>query len=163
MLEHAGRLWLFTNLVQGGAAPSEELFVFSSESLEGEWAPHPQNPVVADVRRARPAGPIFRRGCELIRPGQDCAVRYGHAIVLSRIDFLDERTYREVPVTRIDPGWRPGNVGTHTYAADSEYELVDGYSLRPRWSFGAGSRDATPRLASIELRRPLIEPVSRLR
>lgn len=160
LLEHGGRLWLFTNLVESGAVPNEELFVFSAESLEDDWTPHPRNPVVADVRHARPAGPIFRRGDELIRPAQDCALRYGHAIVFNRIDVLDERTYHETPVARIDPSWRPHNLGTHTYSADSAYEVLDGYNLRPRLPSRPGSEDARLRHSSIELQKWLIGPMT---
>ena len=132
VLEHDGRLWFFTNLVTGAATVNEELSLFSAESLQDAWTPHPRNPVVTDVRRARPAGGILHRDGDLVRPGQDCALRYGHAVVFNRIDVLTESEYGETPVGRIDAGWRPGAVGTHTYTTDGEYELLDGYWLRLR-------------------------------
>ena len=38
-------------------------------ALEGPWQAHPRNPVVSDVRGARPAGPFIADGARLLRPG----------------------------------------------------------------------------------------------
>ena len=104
-----------------------ELWLFSSRSLDEEWRPHPQNPIVTDPGTARPAGRLFRRGGVLIRPGQDCSRRYGEAVVLNRVELLSRDQYRESPVGRIEPDWMPGVERTHTYTFDSRYECLDGY------------------------------------
>jgi hypothetical protein len=128
-----GLLWLFACVP---CAPDDvgELHLYWSESLHGEWRPHPENPVVADPGRARPAGRLFMRGDELLRPGQDCARRYGEAVVLNRVDALSTVEYRETPVSRIEPSWAHGLERTHTYTFDSGYECFDGYRRvsRPR-------------------------------
>ncbi len=54
-----GILWLFANIVKGHGDRGE-LWLFSSRSLDGEWCPHPQNPIVSDPGTARPAGRLFR-------------------------------------------------------------------------------------------------------
>ena len=79
LLWHDGRYWLFVAATGRGMSPWDELHLFSAARLADVWEPHPQNPIVADVRRARPAGRIFSRGGELIRPGQDCSVEYGRS------------------------------------------------------------------------------------
>ena len=135
LLRHDGRFWLFASIAADGTRPVDgELFLFSSASLSAEWVPHPWNPVVADARSARPAGRVFSERGMLIRPAQDCSVRYGYATVFNRIDALSETEYREVPLARLGPEWADGNLGTHTYSRDSVYEAVDG--LRQHLRFG---------------------------
>ena len=63
----------------------------------GEWEPHPMNPVVSDVRRARPAGRVFSQDGHLIRPAQDCSRSYGGRLVFNRVEALSPIEYRERP------------------------------------------------------------------
>lgn len=121
-----GHHWLFAN-VQQGHEDRGELWLFEAASLDGEWRPHPRNPVVTDPGSARPAGRLFRRDGALIRPSQDCARDYGQAVVLNRVDVLSPSEYRETAVERIEPDWLAGLERTHTYTFDSRYEYLDGY------------------------------------
>jgi hypothetical protein len=133
LIEHEGRFWLFANIAVKGASTNDELFLFSSRSVEGQWEPHPSNPVVSDVRRARPAGRPFRDASgALIRPSQDCSSFYGSAVVFNRIDELSMSGYRETPIGRLEPGWRRSNLGTHTYSASETWEAVDGRIWAPK-------------------------------
>jgi hypothetical protein len=127
-----GRLWLFVGIAEDGAAPNDELHLYSSESLAGPWWAHPANPVVSDVRSARPGGRIFRHRGHLIRPAQDCSVRYGGALVFNRVDVLTAREYRETTIGRIEPTWLPGLVATHTYNFGTTVEVLDGKRRIPR-------------------------------
>jgi hypothetical protein len=88
--------------------------------------------VVVDARRARPAGQVFTHQGQLVRPGQDCARRYGRAVVLNRIEVLSETEYVEIPFHSMEPDWFPGNIGTHTFNQSKNYQVVDGrfYSLK---------------------------------
>ena len=128
---HAGddRLWLFVSVAEAGASPNDELHLYSSTTLAGPWEPHPANPVVSDVRSARPAGRIFRHGDDLIRPSQDCSRRYGYALVFNRIDVLTDDEYVETPVERLEPNWFPGVFATHTYTFGTNVEAIDGKRL----------------------------------
>jgi hypothetical protein len=130
------RLWLFVTLTEEGAAPNDELHLYSSTTLHGPWEPHPANPVVSDARSARPAGRLFRHGPTLVRPAQDCSRRYGFAIVFNRVDVITETRYAETPVGRIEPSWYPNIVATHTYNFGSRVEVLDGKRLVPRRVFG---------------------------
>jgi hypothetical protein len=133
LIEHEGRFWLFANIAVKGASTNDELFLFSSRSVEGQWEPHPWNPVVSDVRRARPAGRLFRDASgALIRPSQDCSSFYGSAVVFNRIDELSATGYREAPIGRLEPGWRQSNLGTHTYSTSETWEAVDGRIWAPK-------------------------------
>jgi hypothetical protein len=126
LLEHEGRLWLFAGMSEGGGAAQDELFLFHADSLDGEWRPHPRNPVVSDVRHARPAGPFLREGGQLYRPGQDCSGAYGSAFWLHRVERLDPHAYEETPVRRVETSWHPGLVATHSIHRAGGFDAIDG-------------------------------------
>ena len=122
---HGGRVWLMTSMESSQRGVWDSLHLYCSDSPLGGWKPHPMNPVVRDASRARPAGAIFADNGGLIRPGQDCSRRYGHAIQFCRIDTLNEKEYREVPIERL-VGEQFAASGTHTYTRDDALEAVDG-------------------------------------
>lgn len=124
--EHAGKLWMFVGLSNGRFSNSDELGIFFAESLLGPWTPHPLNPVLSDVQRARPAGKLFVEDGKLIRPSQDCGKAYGYALNFSQVLVLTETEYREQPIARIEPGWLKHNLGTHTYNRSAQFEVIDG-------------------------------------
>jgi hypothetical protein len=135
LLLHHGKWWLFANLLENeGGSASEELFVFYTDTLlSGEWTPHPLNPVISDVTRARPAGSIQLRDGRLYRPSQDCSVRYGYAIRINEIGVLSTEDYAETEVDRIKPDWSANVLGTHTLAYASGLTVVDALLVRPRF------------------------------
>jgi hypothetical protein len=103
-----------------------ETFLFWADSLAGEWHYHPCNPICSDVRRARSAGPLFYSQGTLIRPAQDCSVRYGYGITLNRVLKISPAEYEEELIETIDPKWRKGLRGTHTLSSNSAFEAIDG-------------------------------------
>jgi hypothetical protein len=152
LLRHEGRWWLFVALALDGDRPIDELCLFSSDSLHGEWEPHPLNPIVSDVRSARPAGRIFSRDGQLIRPAQDCSEAYGGRLVFHRIDVLSPTEYREEPIGAIEPAVDSGNLRTHSYDSDGTYEVLDGFRMRPKLALAGRSRAAaSPRWRRIDL------------
>ena len=148
LFEHAGKFWMFAGGVERHGLIDGELFLFFSDSPFGPWQAHPRNPVVADVRRARPAGQVFAHEGKLIRPGQDCARRYGRAVVLNRIEVLSETEYRESPFLTLEPDWFPGNLGTHTLNQAANYQVVDGRFYSPKYSVGASCVSFLKRILS---------------
>ncbi len=122
---HQGHWYLFVNISESGGSTSEELFLFVSEQLAGPYLPHPANPIVSDVRRARPAGRLFEHQGRLIRPGQDCAASYGNAIMFGEVLELSPERYREQPLARLDGSWSPTLDGCHTYSAVGSLEVLD--------------------------------------
>jgi hypothetical protein len=128
-----GKFWLFVAGVLNPNSINEELFLFHSDSLQGTWSPHPLNPIVSDVRRARPAGHLFVHEGQLIRPAQDCSPRYGRAVVFNRVEVLSESNYREVPVQAIGPEWCAGNRGTHTFNQSKSLQVIDGRVLTSKY------------------------------
>jgi hypothetical protein len=123
-----GKFWMFVGLTNGKYSSCDELGLFYADSLFGPWKPHRGNPVISDVRRARPAGALFYEAGKLIRPSQDCAKAYGHALCFSEVIVLNEMEYSEISVGRIDPEWTSNNMGTHTYSRSDGFEIIDGKS-----------------------------------
>src|SRR5204863_6061653 len=82
--------WMFVNIQEAGAAVNwDELHLYHADSLFGPWKPHARNPIVSDVRSARPAGRLFWSNNVLYRPGQDSSLRYGYATTISKVTKLD--------------------------------------------------------------------------
>lgn len=124
LFEHSMRWWLFTNIAGKGGSTWDELHLFYSDNpLSEKWTPHPMNPIVSDVRSARPAGRIFRRDSGLIRPSQDSSLRYGYALTLNGITKLTINEYEEQLVERIEP--TNDLLATHTYNRLNDLIVVD--------------------------------------
>ena len=120
-----GRLWMFTSVSNGAYSNSDELWIYSSDSLKGTWKRHPKNPVVSDVQRARQAGMLFHEAGRLIRPSQDCGEAYGYALVFAEIVTLTETHYEERVIGRITPDQIPHAISNHTYNRTDRFEVTD--------------------------------------
>jgi len=134
LLQHAGKWWLFVNLVEAGGNPYDSLYLFHADSpLSTKWTAHSLNPVVKDMKRARPAGRIFTQNGELIRPSQDCSIRYGYATNFNRIERLNEHEYQETTLSRFAP---PENsrtlLSTHTWNETGSLRAIDAEFWRRR-------------------------------
>jgi len=119
------RWWMFVSIAEPGVDNTDELHLYWSKTPFGPWAAHPYNPVISDVRCARPAGPLFLRNGELYRPSQDCSMGYGHSVSINRVDLLDESGYRETPVARIAPGWTEDVLRVHTFGGHKRLRVID--------------------------------------
>jgi hypothetical protein len=125
-----GVYWFFvTYWEQRGNA--FQLWLYSASSLDGDWKPHPANPISTDVRFARGGGAIFRHEGKLFRPSQDCSGEYGRSMTLNEIVVMDREQYREEPRVTLDPVWMKGVVGTHTYGRAGTLEIIDGKTPLP--------------------------------
>lgn len=118
--------WLFGNVLSANGSDWDDLHLFWAEDLLGPWRPHPRNPIVSSRGSSRPAGRLFYDKGRLIRPSQDCRRRYGHRIVLNRVDVLSRDRYREVPIAAIGAGWIPRNRGSHSIDHNEDFEVIDG-------------------------------------
>lgn len=122
---HQGVWYFFTATVEEVSGNWLETWLFYSGSLDGEWTYHPRNPVCSDARRARPAGHLFYRNGKLIRPAQDCSIRYGYAIALNEVLKLSPDEYEERLAEVIPPDWMPGIFATHTLNSCQDVEVID--------------------------------------
>lgn len=133
LCEYEGKYWLFANVPEKGASWDDELHVFYADSLASEWKSHPKNPIISDVRRARPAGNLFIQNGQLYRVSQNCTPRYGYSINILKVEELNTKAYRETLVEEIVPSWLPGKSRcTHTLNRNSRYVVTDGCTLSPK-------------------------------
>ncbi len=132
LLFYREKWWLFTGIAENdGAFPEVELFLFSSEDLfTKDWKPHLLNPIVSDVKNARPAGRIFSRDGKLFRPSQDCSKAYGYGFNLNEILVLSETEYVEECVVAVRPDWDKKVFATHTYAVEGKLKIMDACTSR---------------------------------
>jgi len=135
LFPYQGKWWMFTNLKENeGASSWDELFLFSADHpLSVHWTPHPCNPVVSDVRRARSAGAIFELDGVLYRPSQDSSQGYGYGLNINRILTLNESDYREEVARTIVPGRDRRIRGLHTFNQAGRMLVIDGKSRRLRF------------------------------
>ncbi len=121
-----GRFWLFTTICSVSEHLNrDELYLYYSDDLDGSWIPHPNNPVVTDVRTSRSAGGMFEYGGKLYRPSQDCLKRYGHRVLFNEVIVINEQEYQEKTVTSIDPHWDKKIVATHTFSHQNKLTVID--------------------------------------
>ncbi len=134
LLKHDGKYWLFTNMREiEGASVQDELFLFFTDDfLNGEWKPHPQNPIISDVRCSRPAGRLFKQGGRIYRPAQNGGKHYGYGMQIREIMTLSEEKYQERQVRSIYPDWSKDLNGTHTLNSDKSLTIIDGLIKRRR-------------------------------
>lgn len=91
MLNHNGIWYLFTNEAEN------QLNVYFSDSIDGEWESHPNNPIVTGFEKARSAGSIIKtEDGRLLRPAQDCSSYYGRNFSIYEITELTTTNYSEI-------------------------------------------------------------------
>jgi hypothetical protein len=138
------RFYFFTTLHDRDDRGAKTL-LFLADSLIGEWRLHPANPVSSDVREARNAGAIFRRGAHLFRPSQNGGPAYGFGLNLREIVTLSEDRFEERAWCSVDPSALPfPAIGVHTYNSCGDVEAIDCHvrgssrARRARWTPASG-------------------------
>ena len=123
---YGNKVWLFANVKEQGGSSLDALHLYFAPQgpLTDQWTPHPCNPIVKDIRSARPAGRIFMQDGKLVRPSQDSSRRYGYALRFNRIIKLDEKEYAEKAESTFKPaGGRM--LATHTFNQAGGLTVVD--------------------------------------
>jgi hypothetical protein len=133
LIDVNGTWWMFVNIQEEGVAVNwDELHLYYAESPLGPWKAHARNPVVSDVRSARPAGRLFWSKDVLYRPSQDSSLRYGYATTISKVEKLSPSAYKETEVLKILPDWDNDIVGIHTLNLTDEMTVIDCLTKRRR-------------------------------
>jgi len=126
LIFHQG-LWylLGTQKPYEGNSPDQYLYIYYSDSLDGEWKAHARNPVTRDVRGARPAGRLFYRDGKLIRPSQIGAPKYGYGMRFHEVLKLSPEEFEERTLDDILPYWKKDLLATHTFNSVDGFTVVD--------------------------------------
>ncbi len=127
LVRYSNKWWLFTAMAENEAAgPNVALYLFSRDDLfSGEWKAHPLNPIISDVKNARPAGSIFTKNGKLFRPSQDCSKDYGYGFDLNEIEILSGTDYSERKILSTRPDWDKEIRATHTFATCGNLTVID--------------------------------------
>lgn len=140
IIEVDGTWWMFVNVEEDGVAVNwDELHLYYADSLFGPWKPHARNPIVSDVRSARPAGRLFWSNNVLYRPSQDSSLRYGYATTINKITNLSALAYNETEVVKILPDWDDNIIGVHTLNFLDDLTVIDCLTKRRRRNVNFGS------------------------
>lgn len=126
LLDHNGRLWLFTAERDGAGSAADMMSVFFTESLDKPWTPHPANPIVIHRAGARPGGQIVNSGGRLLLPLQDGTDMYGGALGIGEITELTEDTIEISRAVPILPGGNWEYPKIHTLNRTGRLEVIDG-------------------------------------
>jgi hypothetical protein len=121
LVRHGGAFWLFVCERVRQSSGWDTLSLFRSNTLIGDWLPHPDNPILTNSRLCRPGGAMFQGQQGLLRPVQDCADMYGGALSMCRIDSLEPNRFHQTIVGRI----HGGTFGCHTYNHVAGLEVID--------------------------------------
>jgi len=127
--------WMFSLITeQKGGGHNDELFLFFANTpFTTEWKSHPQNPIVSDVRSARPAGNVYEKDGKLIRPSQYCGKKYGYGFNLNEIEVMTETEYREKRILKVYPDWDRSLSRTHSFNHSKSMTVID--AVVQRWRF----------------------------
>jgi hypothetical protein len=80
---------------------ADSLYLYYSDSIDGEFKPHKLNPIIVDPERARMAGSIVVKHDKIYRLGQNNSFSYGNGITVAEIlslspDYYDERIVHRI-------------------------------------------------------------------
>lgn len=125
LIHYNGRYWLFTNI----DGKLNHIYIYHSDSLEGEFKPHKLNPIPVDSKNCRGAGNLFTVGGQLYRPTQNMEIRYGGSIIINRISELSEQSFRSEVDFELLPE-APYLEGMHNISFGTEIIVVDGKRRR---------------------------------
>lgn len=125
VLFHGGLWWLFVTADWFGTSTQDELSIFYSEALEGEWKPHRANPVKSDSRFSRPAGRIIQQNGRLFRPAQNCDRTYGAGIVWFEITDLTPTSFSEREIADWDGQTELSMDGLHSFDQLGPLQVID--------------------------------------
>lgn len=135
LLEYQGKWWMFVSMRHHPhCSPSELLYLFYADTpLANTWVAHPNNPVVTEAARARPAGRLFVRDGKLYRPSQNCAGSYGRGLNLNWVKQLDENNYSEIVLGQCLPEGRCHLHGVHTLDSTQGLTVMDAVYVHRPW------------------------------
>ena len=121
------RWWLFGNVrADRETTLQDALYLYTTDDLlEGVWQAHPDNPIVIDATKARPAGAMWWDGQRWLRPSQDSTKRYGYGLKINEVLAFSAEEYRETTISQFEPNWAPDIVAVHTISFAGGLTVID--------------------------------------
>lgn len=130
-----GAWWLMAGSADSpGGTLDDTLHVYTAPDLFGPWTAASACAVRSDPSCSRPAGPLFEWNGRWVRPVQDCRGRYGRALHLLEMEYLDKHGPREHLLASLSGDERAGVTCAHTYCRVGNDLAVDWLRWRVRWS-----------------------------
>lgn len=134
LLNFDNQWWLFANIEEEGGSSWDTLHLFyANNPLSTDWKAHPKNPIIQNIENSRPAGRIFKQGNKLIRPAQDCSVRYGYATKFNHIKTLSKTEYQEELLNSFKPKPFSKYYATHTWNQSEKLRIIDAQQWRSKY------------------------------
>jgi hypothetical protein len=124
LVEVNGRWWLFGGIA--GLADNAALFAWYADSPFGPFTPHAMNPIKVDARSGRPGGTMWHAQGTLLRPAQNCSVRYGGSLMIMSVTKLSAEEFDEVLLEEIHSPNPHYPAGIHTLARHHSLMAIDG-------------------------------------
>ncbi|HYK77846.1 MAG TPA: hypothetical protein VEV16_12785 [Daejeonella sp.] len=121
LIKYNNLYWLFTSI----SGSSNELLIFYSDSIFGDFKPHALNPISSDLKNLRGAGSLFIVDGTLYWPSQNHEKNYGGSIIINRIDDLTETSFAYTRLFEILP-IAPYTSGIHNISFSGDLIVVDG-------------------------------------
>ncbi|ODT09629.1 MAG: hypothetical protein ABS35_42790 [Kaistia sp. SCN 65-12] len=120
--------WMFAASRERWTSSWDALSLYHAPSPFGPWQAHLGNPVMVDLRSARPAGRILDIDGRLVRPVQNCDGLYGAALGFAEIRSLTPSDYAQTLSATALP-WGD-NLGLHSFNRSATLEVIDLYGPR---------------------------------
>jgi len=119
---HNGLWYIMTSQKPNASAM---LNIYVSENLRGPYRPHSNNPVKTTPDGSRSAGNILNINGKIIRPSQECSSAYGTAVILNKVNRIDETAFEETTETRLTSPSKSYNKGFHTLNGNENITVFD--------------------------------------
>ena len=124
LVKYNNKWWLF--FTKYSNASNTNLYIYYSDEFDGNYLPHPANPVKTNICSSRPAGNFFIENDILYRPAQDCSKTYGGSIAINKIIKLTTTEFEEETAGYINPVKNSiYNKGLHTISSAGNYTVID--------------------------------------
>jgi hypothetical protein len=132
IFKYQNKFWLFCGFKKFN--PNVHLFAFHSDSLNGKFVPHAQNPIKSDVSASRMAGGFIHFQNNIYRPAQVNDLYYGRKIAMMKLNNLTETTYDEQFEFYINPSENSQyNNGIHTISVGEKMIVFDSKNYKFVW------------------------------
>lgn len=126
LLHYNNRWWLFAS-----TGANDVLDLYYSDNLNGNYKPHPNNPIIKNNKSiARGGGNFLEYSGKVFRVTQDCTERYGKTIRLLEITKLTPLEFEENEVSFQSLVHQESDIHTLSTANLNDSEMLAAYDIK---------------------------------